>query len=55
MGRVPRIPLSYGQSLFVEAVGDLGVATLGRALRPICCRVRRRGGDIVRELGFDAD
>ena len=37
----------------VEAVGELGITSLGQALRPRCSRVRRLGTDRVWELFFD--
>jgi riboflavin-specific deaminase-like protein len=44
-------PLLIGTG--VQAVGDLGVARLGEALRPRRCRLRRCGAERVWELDFD--
>lgn len=39
----------------VEAIGELGITSLGQALRPRRSRVRRLGSDRVWELFFDGD
>jgi len=39
----------------VEAIGELGITSLGKALRPRSSRVRRLGTDRVWELLFDGD
>jgi 5-amino-6-(5-phosphoribosylamino)uracil reductase/diaminohydroxyphosphoribosylaminopyrimidine deaminase/5-amino-6-(5-phosphoribosylamino)uracil reductase len=44
-------PLIIGRG--VEAIGDLGVASLTQALRPRRSRIRRLGTDRVWELIFD--
>jgi riboflavin biosynthesis pyrimidine reductase len=44
-------PLIIGRG--VEAIGELGITSLGQALRPRVCRVRRMGPDRVWELVFD--
>jgi len=44
-------PLLIGRG--VEAIGELGTASLAQALRPRRSRVRRLGSDRVWELIFD--
>ena len=44
-------PLIIGRG--VEAIGELGITSLGQALRPRRCHVRRLGSDRVWELVFD--